>query len=397
MKTSAALALSLLLTALAGCGRRGPATEVQASSRPAPLPQVKLAAAQAREVERSIAVTGSLAPDESVNLSFEVAGPLARVLVDFGQSARKGQVLAELDQREWLLQAERSRAALAQALARVGLKPGQEDSAPDSSPAVQQALAQVEDARFKFESAQKLVGSGDISRERYNELEKALHAREAGLQATRDELRMQLASIQGLRAEVKLTEKRLGDTVLRAPFDGAVGAKLISPGQYIKENVPILTFVKASPLRLRTEVPESAVGEVRVGTKLTCTTDAAPGATFHAVVRELNPSLDAKSRSLTAEARLLEPDARLKPGMFVQVKLVIARNARVVVVPKDALYAVAGLTKVFVVRGGTVAERKIQPGEQLGDWVEAPGVEPGEQVAVSGLGTLVDGAKVTGN
>jgi membrane fusion protein (multidrug efflux system) len=94
---------------------------------------------------------------------------------------------------------------------------------------------------------------------------------------------------------------------------------------------------------------------------------------------------------------LLEPDARLKPGMFVQVKLVIARNARVVVVPKDALYAVAGLTKVFVVRGGTVAERKIQPGEQLGDWVEAPGVEPGEQVAVSGLGTLVDGAKVTGN
>jgi RND family efflux transporter MFP subunit len=383
--------------ALAGCGRKGPGAEVQAASRPAPPPQVKLATAESRQIERSISVTGSLAPDESVNLSFEVAGPLARVLVDFGQTAKKGQVLAELDQREWLLQVERSRAALAQALARVGLKPGQEEAAPESSPAVQQALAQVEDARFKFESARKLVATGDISRERYTELEKALHAREAAYQAARDELRMQLATIQGLRAELKLAEKRLGDTVLHAPFDGAVIAKLISPGQYIKENVPILTYVKASPLRLRTEVPESAVGEVRAGTSLSFTTDAAPGAVFHAVVRELNPSLDAKARSLTAEARLIEPDPRLKPGMFVQVKLIIARNTPIVVVPKDALYAVAGLTKVFVVRDSTVIERKIQPGETLGDWVEAPGVQSGERVAVSSLGVLVDGAKVTGN
>jgi RND family efflux transporter MFP subunit len=396
MKLRVALCIIPMALALGGCNRKSSAAAMETTA-PAPAIQVKLAAAQAREVERSIAVSGSLAPDESVNLSFEVAGTLARVNVDFGQTAHRGQVLAELDQREATLQVERSRAALAQAMARAGLKAGEEGSTPESSPAVRQSLAQLEDARSKFESARKLVASGDIARERFTELEKTLHAREAAYQATRDELRMQLASTEGLRAEVKLAEKKLGDTVMRAPFDGAVLAKLISPGQFVKENVAILTFVKSSPLRLRAELPESAVGDVHAGTPLTFTTDAAPGAVFHAVVRELNPSLDSKSRSLTAEARLVTPDPRLKPGMFVQVKLIVSRNARIVAVPKDAVYAMAGLTKVFVVRNGIAVERKLQPGETLGDWVEAPGIQPGEQVAVSNLGLLVDGAKVTGN
>ena len=384
---------SILL--LSACSRK-PGAEVEAASRPAPPPEVKTTAVETRTVERSIAVTGSLLPDEAVNLSFEVPGTLARVSADFGQAIRRGQVLAELDTRELSLQLERSRAALAQALARVGLSPEQAGATPDTTPAIRQAAAQYEDARFKFESAAKLVASGDISRERYTELEKACHAREAALQSARDELRTQLAAIQGLRADLKLMEKRLADATLRAPIDGAVTARLAGPGQFIKENTPLFTVVKASPLRLRVEIPEAAVGEVRTGTALTFTTDAAPGASFHAMVRELNPSLDAKSRSLTAEARLIEPDARLKPGMFVQVKLVTARNATVTVVPKDAIYSMAGLTKVFTVRDGIVSEHRIEPGDEVGGWIVVPDVfKPGERVATSNLHTLTQGLKVT--
>ena len=386
----------LLLLAAAGCSRKSPGPEVQsASKQEAPL-VVKTAVAETRQVDRSMMVTGSLVADESVNLGFEVPGTLLRADADFGQTVRRGQVIAELDSRELSWQLERSRAALSQALARVGLGAGQEEANPESTAAMRQAQAQLEDARFKFESAQVLVKSGDISRERFNELEKSYRAREAAFQATRDELRTQMAAIQGLRAEVKLAQKRLGDAVMRAPFDGSVAARLASPGQYLKENTPLYTIVKSSPLRLRADVPESAVGEVRLGTSLTFTTDAAPGQAFHAVVRELNPALDAHSRSLTAEARLVESDARLKPGMFVEVQLVVARQSQVVVVPKAALYAVAGLTKVFAVRNGTVVEYKVQPGDALGEWVVVPGViQPGERVATTNLGALVNGMKVT--
>jgi RND family efflux transporter MFP subunit len=380
---------------LAGCSRRPETEPGKAAAKSVEPTPVRVVPAETRKVDKAIFVTGSLLPDETVTVSAEVAGRVSAIFADFGQNVRKGQVLAELDKREFSLQLERSRAALAQALARVGLSPGQEDQLPKTSPAVRQAEAQFEDARFKFLSASKLVKSGDISQERFTEVEKMYYARQAALDASRDELRTQLANIQALRAEVQLAEKRLSDATLRAPFDGAVTARSASAGQFMKENTPILTVVKTFPLRLRVEIPEAAASEVRVGSSLTFTADGAPGVEFHAGIRELNPSIDSRSRSLTAEARSSVNDPRLRPGMFVQVRLVVARDVEIVVVPKSAIHNVAGLTKVFVIHDGKVVEHRIPPGREIGDWVEVPDkIRPGEAVAVSNLGALVDGLSV---
>jgi RND family efflux transporter MFP subunit len=254
----------------------------------------------------------------------------------------------------------------------------------------------MEDARNKYESAQKLVKTGDISNERFVEVEKTYHARQAAYEATRDDVRTQVASVRALQAEVKLAQKHLNDTTIRAPFDGAIGQKLVSVGQYIKDNTAVLTIVKNNPLRLRVDIPENASGAVRVGTSLVFTTDAIAGAQFQAVVRELNPALDAKSRSLAAEARLASNDARLRPGMFVQVQLVLAKGSQVLVVPKQAIYNIAGLNKVFIIRDGKAVEQKINPGTENDGWIEVPRdqINPGDRIAVSQLPTLVSGTPV---
>jgi membrane fusion protein, multidrug efflux system len=395
MKLIVVATLSLLLL-LSGCGKRGGEVEAASKTRAPEPPTVRLATAEARQLGRAVSVTGSLQPDESVSVSAEVAGRLSDVRYDFGQAVRKGDIIAEIDKREFNIQYERSRASLAQALARIGLDPKQEEVSPESTPAIRQAKAQMEDARFKHESATRLVKTGDISQERYIELEKALHAREAAYEAARDDLRTQLASVQALRADVRLAEKRLSDATVRAPFDGQIAARLVSAGQYMKENTPIVTLVKSRPLRLRVEVPESAATEIRTGSTLTFVTDAAPGAEFRAKVTELNPTLDARSRSLTVEARLTDPDPSLRPGMFVQVRLALPRDAAVIVVPKEALYQIAGLTKVFTVRDGRVTENKIMPGQEIDGWVEVPGdrIRAGDQVAVTRLPMLIQGAQV---
>lgn len=331
-----------------------------------------------------------------MTVNSEVAGRVTSIQFDFGQFVRKGDILAEIDKQEYQIQLERSRAALAQALARLGLRPGQENTPPSSTAGVRQAEAQLEDAKFKFESAAKLVKTGDVSQERYTELEKAYRARQAAAEASRDELRTQWASMESLRADVKLAEKRLNDATLRAPFDGTVSQKHVSPGQYLKDNMAIVTLVKTYPLRLRVEVPETAAGAVKAGTPLSFTTDAIPGKEFQAVVRELNPSLDPRSRSLTAEARLTSADNRLRPGMFAQVNLVIARDIEVVMVPKQAVYSIAGLTKVFVIRNGKAVECRIEPGVEQNGWIEVPAgqVRADDRVATSNLGALVNGSPV---
>ena len=387
-----------LALAVAGCGKKADPKTAEAASQKAPdVFPITASTAELRKIDRVISVTGSLTPDETVTINSEVVGKVTSIRFDFGQAVRKGDVLAEIDKQEFQIQLERSKAALAQALARLGLVPGQENIPPTSTAGMRLAEAQLEDAKFKYESAAKLVKSGDISQERYTELEKAYRARQAAFESSRDELRTQWALMESLRADVKLAEKRLNDATMRAPFDGIVSQKHVSAGQYLKDNMPIVTLVKTNPMRLRVEVPETASGVVKVGTLLTFTTDAIPGKEFQAVVRQLNPSLDSKSRSLTAEARFTASDSRLRPGMFAQVNLVLAREVEVVMVPKQALYTIAGLTKLFIIRDGKALERRVMPGIEQGGWVEVPveAVRPNDRVAVSNLGALVNGSSVT--
>lgn len=390
-KLGAVILLSGLF--LAGCSSEQ--KKAEASTKPEPV-AVQTVAARSQMLDKTLPVTGSIHPDETVAVSAEVPGRITAIHVDFGHSVRKGQVLAELDRQELNLAVERSKAALAQALARLGLDPNQANVRPDSTPSVRQAQAQLEDARNKYDNASSLVKTGDISQERFTEIEKAFQTRQAMYEAARDEVRTLLAQVQALKAELSLAQKRLGDATVRAPFDGSISQKLQSPGAYIKENTPILTLMKTNPLRLRVEVPESAAGSVRPGTTLTFTTDAAPGIQFNAVVRELNPSLDPQSRTLTAEARLAQADQRLRPGMFVQVQLVVAKGNETVLVPKRAVYRVAGLTKVFTIRDGKAVEHKVETGQEVDNWVEVPrdAVTAGDPVAVSALTQLIDGLPV---
>ena len=393
--------LTALLLLLAACNKQDPkAAEAKAAAAAAKAAEpvtVKTATAVERTAERAIAVTGTLLPDETVTVATEVPGRISAIRADFGQAVRKGDVLIELDRTEYDLQVERSRGSLNQALARLSLPAYTGKMVPpDTTPGVRTAIAQFEDAKFKYESASKLVKTGDISADRFNELEKAMRARQSALDGARDELRTQWMSVTALEADLKIAEKRRGDTVVRAPFDGVVGEKLISAGQYVKDNMGILRLVKVYPMRLRLEVPEAAANTVKVGTPLTFTTDAAANVSFDAVVRELNPSLDARNRTLTAEARLTKADTRLRPGMFVQVKLVTDRGAKVVTVPRNALYSIAGLTKMFKIENGTARLITFVPGPEIDGFVEVPGdlLQNGDRVATSELPALTNGAKV---
>jgi RND family efflux transporter MFP subunit len=392
----ALLAPVVLAVFLAACGQQKPDPSKLAKKAPDPI-AVRTAQSEARTVERAIMATGSLLADETVTVSSEVSGRVVKISADFGQSVKKGAVIAQLDPIELNLQLERSKAGLAQALARLGLDAKQVDATPESTPTTRQAKAQMEDARTKYENAARLVKSGDVSQERFIELEKGYHAREAAYEATLDDVRQQLAMLRSLRADVRLAEKRVRDATVVAPFDGAIKEKSVSVGQYIRENTGIVTLVKTWPMRLRVEVPESGIGKIKVGSDLAFTTESVPDVEFHATVRELNPSLDSRSRTLTAEARLNKPDERLKPGAFVQVKLITDGNFPVVAVPHDALYTVAGLNKLFTIENGTAVEHKIDTILAANGWVEMPAglIPAGVPVAVSNLAQLTDGASVT--
>jgi membrane fusion protein (multidrug efflux system) len=141
-------------------------------------------------------------------------------------------------------------------------------------------------------------------------------------------------------------------------------------------------------------------GRIAVGQTVTATVDAFPGRTFNGVITAVSPAIDPQSRSFTVEARVKNPDALLKPGMFAVATIDQGRQERAFFVPRPAVAEDINTDsfRVFVIDDNNVAHlRVVQPATRSeGELVRlTEGVNEGERVATSNLGDLYDGAPVT--
>ncbi|HWP34953.1 MAG TPA: efflux RND transporter periplasmic adaptor subunit, partial [Thermodesulfobacteriota bacterium] len=397
---------------------------------PAAAPQVlavSVAPVEARSVQRSVETTGSLLPWEEVVLNTPVAGTLARLLVDLGDRVQAGQVVAELDKREFALavaqaeaalktaqdsleraraQAEASRAALQQVQASRGAWEA----------GVNRARAVLEEARLNLDRARSLLDQQLIARREFDaartQFETALaqyQTAEVELAQYPDRVRVaqaQLASdlsavqvaeseIKRREAELALARKKLADATLRAPIRGAVARRHVNPGEFLRENTPVLTIVRGDPLKYAGTVPERAALDLRPGQPVRLEVDVAPGRAFEGRVVRVSPAVDVSTRTVTLEAEVANREGLLKPGLFARGAVVTGQQAAVPFVPESAVSYTVGITKVFVVAGGRAEERTVRLGGRREGMVEVlDGLRPGELVATSQLAQLYDGAPV---
>jgi RND family efflux transporter MFP subunit len=355
---------------------------------------VTTAAAVRRSTARTVEVVGSLAADEEVVVSAQVAGELSSISVDFGSLVRQGQTIAQLDQRSPQLKVDQSQAAINQTLARLGIKEGDRFD-PQKNADVRVAKSQLDWATMDLERSTRLVEKGDISRSTYDQAVINHQLASARHQAALDQVQQQLAVLEQQRATLQLARRELSDTVVRSPINGAVKEKLASRGMYLPVNGKIVTLVRLNPLRVRADVPESSAGNVRIGQTATFTVDSFPGRSFSARVVRIGPSLNEQTRALTVEAEVGNASNLLRPGMFARFQVMLNPNAAAVMVPKAAVQYTAGISKVFVIENGVVSERIVQTGVTDGDLVEVlSGVNEGEVVATSALDQVHQGSRV---
>ena len=385
-----------LALALSGCSKRKDQTVQADAAQTQPL-VVKTAVVGERPVERYVEVVGSLKADQEVVVSSEEKGIIEELPVDLGSVVRRGQMLARLSQREAQLHVDQAKAALDQARARVGLRNGSSGLEAEQNSEVRQAKAALDEARLRYQRAKTLIKNGDISQERFDEAEIQQRSAEARYQASQDSFRNQTALVDQRAAELQLARKELQDTIIVAPIDGAVSARHVTRGEYIRAETKIVTLVRSNPLRLQAVVPEVAVASVHLKQTVMLSVDAYPGKTFSGVISRISPSLDEKARTLTLEATVPNADGELKPGLFASVQLLVAKESPALMVPSNSLLEFAGLTKVFVVEGNRAVERVVKTGLREGGYVEIlEGAKAGERVAVENLGKLSNGVPVKG-
>lgn len=321
-------------------------------------PVVKLALHQvaAMPAPDRLTLTGTVMAKESSDVTATVQGKVLAVMVDRGARVKFGDPLLRLDASNAALSAQSIRAQLGAAEA-------------------QEKLANDECKR-----SQQLLDKGAITRSQYEREMTSCTAAAKNVAAT--------------RAQLQLASKSIADGIVRAPFEGVITNRMISPGEWVGPGIPLVTLVDDDPLHVDLSVPEAWVPRVKVGQDVAVEAIAYPGQRFTAKITKLGSEIGRMNRALIAEAEL-QAGTPLVPGMFAEASITLGTSP-MPVVPRSAVVRRGNTWRLFAVNKGHLEERVVQLGPELsGDVVAiARGVAAGEQVATKIDEQVVDGVKV---
>ena len=385
--------LSILLAAVinAGCGAN--ATDASRSAEAAAVNVTAITAA-AQPIARFIRVSGTLTPQEDAEVAAEIAGRVIATPVERGSVVRANDALIQILSTEVDAQAREAQANAAQIEARLGLDGGTTFDV-ERVPEVANARAAYQLAQNEFSRAERLYQGKLLSQSDFDQRSAQLEASQRQYDVAKNGAAQQYQALMGARARVTVAQKALADTIVRAPFAGAVGERFVSVGDYVTRGAKVASVVRIDPLRVELTVPEQYVSVVAVGRAVTFAVDAYPNETFTGEVRYVSPSVTASTRALTLEAIVPNGNGRLKPGFFATAQIEEAQQRPGILVPSTAIRTTAGTARVFVIDGDRVEERIVMTGQVVADRVEiASGVKAGERVATSGVDQLVDGVRV---
>lgn len=346
------------------------------------------------EIRREVEAVGTLAAKDQALVSAEVAGRVARLAADMGDRVREGAPLVFLDGEKLKYRAEEQQAALDQTRARLGAK-GADLPPPEQTPEVLSAAAKHTEAEQQLERARRLAAKNLVSREDLDRAETQLQTAGAAHQTAIASERQLRAEIAAREAALRGATRELQDAVIRAPFDGVVAERMVSQGQFVAVQAPVMRLVRLQPLRLTAEIPEKFGPGIHVGQVISLRTDAFPDTAVEGRVTRISPDVNLKSRAFSIEADVPNADGALKPGTFARVKVATNHVDNALVVPITAVQTRYGTSVVFLVRDGKLASAEVKLGDRLGQRVEIlEGLESGATIVAEGVEGLSAGTKV---
>ena len=380
--------------------------------------------------------TGNLASDAQTDVAPTVGGKITAVNFDIGSYVNKGDVLVRLDDRDAQIRLEQANAQVLQAQsnviqaqsnvqqaqtnvqqvrAQLGLPVGQNFDVNQVAE-VKTAKAALELAEKEFVRNQRLLETGDVSRSIYdqrkaqldqaraqyqtaintgNQRFAAIRTAEAQVNTAQAAVKSAQAAKDAAQTQVSSAQKAISDVTIFAPISGYVSERNADVGEFVATTGKIATIVRTSVLRLRIDIPEQSIGQVKIGQGISLQTSAFPDRNFSGTVTRIAPSLNATSRTLIVEAEVENSEGLLKPGQFATVRIAQSTPKPTVMIPATAVKADGETNKVFVVKDGRAEERIVRTGVLENNLIEIQqGVQENESVAVSNVGQLYDGVSV---
>ena len=277
--------------------------------------------------------TGTLRPDEEVDLAFETSGKIVSIKFTEGTRVKKGDLLAKINDRP--LQAQ-----------------------------LEKLLAQKKLTEAKVFRERSLLEKDAISQESYDQI---------------------VTELQTIEADINLIQARISETELRAPFDGIIGLRYLSEGSYATSSTKIAKLIKISPLKIEFSIPEKYASEIRIGYPVTFTVDGI-NKDFEASVYAVDPKIDIETRSIVLRALYPNRNEELKSGRYASITLVMSQIENAISIPTEALIPEMDGEKVFVYKSGKASTVKVQIGIRTESRIQiTDGLRFGDTLLTTGI------------
>ena len=391
-RTSAVTTVIVLALAAAGCSKTESA---QARGRDSSVKPIAVEIVKEETVKRTVELVGTLAAVDQVTISSEADGKVSRILADLGDRVKAGQPLIQVDHEKQQYNFDQQRASLEKALAQLGAPDPQHLPEAEKTPDVQKASADLAQARQAHDRASQLFKRTLVPQQTLDDAATTLQSKQASYDLSLQNAKNLRASIQASEASMKLADRQLRDTEIRAPFDGIVEKRLVNLGELVKTQMPVMAIVRVDPLKVIAEIPEKMAPWIKQGQTVQLHVDAYPDRTFTGKVSRISPAVNTATRAFPFEALVPNQDATLKPGTFARVHIESGKLDTVLTLPYSAMQYRYGVNRVFVIDGDKLAVRELKVGDRLGDRIEIlSGVKAGDRVVANDIDKLTDGMPV---
>lgn len=291
------------------------------------------------EIDDKIYATGTLLPNEEVELRPETSGRIVGIYFEEGSRVSKGQLLAKIDNSELNAQLKKLK--------------------------VQEKLAQSEEAR-----QQKLLDIEAISQGEYD---------------------VTLNQLNTIEAEIDLIETQIRKTNIYSPFSGVVSLRSVSEGGYVSPTTLIASMQQIDPIKVEFSVPERYITDIHEGTVVNFSVTNT-NETYQAKVYAIDSKIDINTRTVRVRARSNNPNNTLKPGAFARVEIILKTFEDAILVPSEAILTELEGEKVFITENGKATSKRIKTGIRNENMVQIiEGLTPKDTLVLTGLMSIQDG------
>ena len=302
-------------------------------------------------------VVGNLKALDAIDVTSEINGIITKINFTEGQSIQKGEVLFLLDSN-----IEKAEITIQKA-------------------DVDRWTALLERRQRLARSAEKLSKTKNIARTRLDQL-------------LTDETEA-LAQLQIAQAKLIIAQNNLYKKIIKAPFNGVAGLKLKSIGEYLEPGEIVTSLDSIDPIELDFEVPESVISSLKIATEINAFTRAWGDEVFTGIIKSVNTRVNLESRSITVRAEINNSNLKLKPGMFMMVKLPIITRKNAIIVPEESVLTDGTQRTIYVIKDGVTKSKPVKLGQRLPGEVEVLEGIPSDAIVITGgIQKVRDGSKV---